>query len=96
MITFEGYDRRIKKIEAALSEYGIKGLEEAKQVCADKGVDPEAIVRGIMDANPDKVAAYRGGKKGLTGFFVGQAMKAMKGQGNPKLISQVVTQLLEG
>ncbi|MBQ6585197.1 MAG: Asp-tRNA(Asn)/Glu-tRNA(Gln) amidotransferase subunit GatB [Coriobacteriales bacterium] len=56
----------------------------------------EAIVSGIMDANPDKVAAYRGGKKGLTGFFVGQTMKAMAGQGNPKLISQVVNKLLEG
>jgi len=48
MITFEGYDRRIDKINAALKEYGIASLEEAKDICVKKGVDVEKIVKGIQ------------------------------------------------
>ncbi len=48
MITFEGYERRIDKINAALKEAGIKDLEEARQICLDKGVDVEKIVKGIQ------------------------------------------------
>ncbi|ACC98351.1 hypothetical protein Emin_0796 [Elusimicrobium minutum Pei191] len=47
-IRFESYERRIKQIEAALKEYGIKDLEEAKKICTDKGVDVEKIVKGIQ------------------------------------------------
>ena len=48
MITFEGYERRIVKINAVLKEYGIAGLEEAKKICDDAGVDAAGIVRGIQ------------------------------------------------
>ena len=54
----------------------------------------EAIVDEVLAANPDKVEAYRGGKTGLLGFFVGQCMKATRGQGNPKLINQLLTSKL--
>ena len=47
-ITFEGYERRIDKINKALAEYGIKDLEEAKKICDDKGIDVEAIVKGVQ------------------------------------------------
>ena len=56
----------------------------------------EALVESLMEANPDKVEAYRGGKKGLQGFFMGQVMREMGGQGNPKVISEIVTAKLEG
>ena len=42
MIRFEGYERRIDKIEACMKEYGIESLEQAKQICTDKGVDVDA------------------------------------------------------
>ena len=48
MITFEGYERRIDNINAVLKEYGIAGLEEAKKICDDAGVDAAGIVRGIQ------------------------------------------------
>lgn len=54
----------------------------------------EDVVAAVLAANPDKVAEYRAGKVGLIGFFVGQSMKAMHGQGNPKLINQIVTEKL--
>ena len=47
-ITFEGYDRRIEKINKALKEYGIKDLEEAKKICDDIGVDVYNIVKNIQ------------------------------------------------
>ncbi len=47
-VTFESYSRRIDKITKCLSEYGLKSLEEAKQICTDKGIDVEAIVKGIQ------------------------------------------------
>ena len=55
----------------------------------------EAVIDQVLAANPDKVAAYQGGKKGLQGFFMGQCMKAMKGQGNPKVISQLLAEKLD-
>ncbi|MDD7351402.1 MAG: GGGtGRT protein [Clostridia bacterium] len=47
-ITFESYSRRIDKINKCLAEYGISGLEEAREICLSKGVDCEAIVKGIQ------------------------------------------------
>jgi hypothetical protein len=48
MALFEGYKRRIDKINATLAEYGIKDIEEAKQICTDKGVDVYAIVKEVQ------------------------------------------------
>ena len=55
----------------------------------------EGIVETTLAANPDKVAEYRGGKTGLIGFFVGQVMKATEGQGNPKLINEILRKHLD-
>jgi hypothetical protein len=43
MALFESYDRRINQINAVLKEYNINGLEEAKAICAAKGIDPYKI-----------------------------------------------------
>ena len=55
----------------------------------------EAVVDAVLAANPAQVEQYKGGKKGVIGFFVGQCMKAMKGQGNPKLINQMLASKLD-
>ena len=47
-VTFEGYERRIDKINACLAENGISSLEEAEQICLDKGVNPREIVNGVQ------------------------------------------------
>ncbi len=62
MIQFEGYDRRIEKINRSLAEYGIKGLEDARAICDAKGVDVEGIVRSIQPiAFENAVWAYIAG-----------------------------------
>ncbi len=48
MITFEGYERRIEKINGVLNEYGINDIEEAKAICEQHGIDPYGIVKGIQ------------------------------------------------
>ena len=47
-IRFEGYERRIDKINKTLKEYGIASLEDAKAICTEKGIDVEAIVKGVQ------------------------------------------------
>jgi len=56
----------------------------------------ESLIGGVLEANPDKVKAYRSGKKGLLGFFMGEAMKASKGKADPKAASKLLRQILEG
>jgi len=56
----------------------------------------EAMIDEVIAANPKQVEQYRAGKTTLAGFFVGQVMKASKGQANPALLNQLVTKKLEG
>ena len=47
-IKFEGQDRREKKINACLKEYGFGNLEAAKDLCVEKGINVEEIVKGVQ------------------------------------------------
>lgn len=48
MIKFEGQDRRQKKLDKVLPEYGFKSLEEANELCLSKGINVDEIVKGIQ------------------------------------------------
>lgn len=48
MAQFEGYERRIDKINVCLKENGFDSLEAARDLCLSKGVDVESIVRGVQ------------------------------------------------
>ncbi len=71
MATFEGYERRIAKIEKVLNEYGFSSLDEVNDMLMKKGIDVSTIVRGIQPiAFENAVWAYILGagiavKKGL-------------------------------
>jgi aspartyl-tRNA(Asn)/glutamyl-tRNA(Gln) amidotransferase subunit B len=54
----------------------------------------EAAVRAVVDARPDLAAQYRSGDEKVLGFFVGQVMKATKGQANPKLARELLVKVL--
>jgi aspartyl-tRNA(Asn)/glutamyl-tRNA(Gln) amidotransferase subunit B len=54
----------------------------------------EPIVDRVLADNPGQVAAYRGGKGGLLGFFVGQVMKETQGKANPRVVSELVREKL--
>jgi aspartyl-tRNA(Asn)/glutamyl-tRNA(Gln) amidotransferase subunit B len=55
----------------------------------------EKIIDEIIALNPKQVEQYRGGKKTVAGFFVGQVMKASKGQANPQLVNELLAKKLE-
>ena len=56
----------------------------------------EKIIDEVIAANPKQTEQYRAGKKTVIGFFVGQVMKASKGQANPQLVNELLSKKLEG
>ena len=67
-----------------------KGLSQI----SDEGAIKE-IIQKVVDANPNQVAAYKGGKVQLFGFFVGQVMKETKGRANPKTVNDLLKSILD-
>ena len=49
----------------------------------------------VIAANPRQLEQYRAGKKTMLGFFVGQVMKASKGQANPQVVNEILNKKLE-
>lgn len=50
----------------------------------------EAIVDAVLAESPNQLAEYQSGKINLFGFFVGQCMKKSRGQGNPKIFTEIL------
>src|SRR5277367_3592006 len=55
----------------------------------------EKIVDEVVAASPKQLEQYRAGKKTMLGFFVGQVMKASKGQANPQVVNELLTKKLD-
>ncbi|MFA5595713.1 MAG: glutamine--tRNA ligase/YqeY domain fusion protein, partial [Trueperaceae bacterium] len=72
---------------ALVKERGLERLDDEQAV--------REQVAAVVAAHPDELAAYRGGKSGLRGFFVGQVMRATGGRADPKLVQSLVEQALE-
>jgi len=56
----------------------------------------ERIIDEVIAASPKQLEQYRGGKKTVISYFVGQVMKASKGQANPSLVNELLAKKLEG
>ncbi|MFL5360495.1 MAG: Asp-tRNA(Asn)/Glu-tRNA(Gln) amidotransferase subunit GatB [Myxococcales bacterium] len=72
------------------------------QIVQEKGLSQvsdeaalEAVVVSVLAKNPAEVERYKGGKKNLLGFFVGQAMKALSGKGNPGVLNALFKKRLD-
>jgi aspartyl-tRNA(Asn)/glutamyl-tRNA(Gln) amidotransferase subunit B len=68
--------------------------EKPQQITDSSAI--ETMIDEVIAANPKQVEQYRAGKKTVAGFFVGQVMKASKGQANPALLNELVTKKLDG
>jgi aspartyl-tRNA(Asn)/glutamyl-tRNA(Gln) amidotransferase subunit B len=55
----------------------------------------EKIIDDLIAANPKQVEQYRAGKKTVIGFFVGQVMKASKGQAGPQIVNDLLAKKLK-
>jgi aspartyl-tRNA(Asn)/glutamyl-tRNA(Gln) amidotransferase subunit B len=54
----------------------------------------EKVIAEVLAANPKQLEQYRAGKTTMIGFFVGQVMKASKGQANPQLVNELLAKKL--
>ncbi len=87
-----------KKVFAAMFETGRSALE----IIAAEGFgqiqetgEIERLCREVIEKNPGNVAKYREGNEGVFKFFVGQVMRASRGQANPQLVNETLKRLLQ-
>jgi aspartyl-tRNA(Asn)/glutamyl-tRNA(Gln) amidotransferase subunit B len=100
---------QLAKLVEARERIPRTALDEAISKLADPGfsADPFLAQEAVSDAdelgpvidrilaeNPGQVAAYRSGKEGLLGFFVGQVMKETQGKANPRVVNDLVREKL--
>ncbi len=84
-------------LDEALARVGEPGFSAAPYLAQETVSDSaelEPVIERIIAANPGQVAAYRGGKEGLLGFFVGQVLKETGGKANPRAASELVREKL--
>lgn len=82
-----------KDVFEIMSEIG----EDPEKIVEEKGLKQvtdtgaiEEIVDKVIAENPDKVNAYKGGKVGLMGWFVGQVIKESRGKANPQVVNRLL------
>ena len=71
-----------KSADEIVESRGLKQISDEAEI--------EALIDGVLNANPDKVEQYRAGKDKLFGFFVGQTMKATGGKANPTVVNALL------
>jgi aspartyl-tRNA(Asn)/glutamyl-tRNA(Gln) amidotransferase subunit B len=84
------FDEAISK----LGEPGFSADPYLAQEAVSDTEELEPIVLRVLEANAGQVEAYRSGKEGLLGFFVGQVMKETQGKANPRVVSELVREKL--
>jgi Asp-tRNA(Asn)/Glu-tRNA(Gln) amidotransferase B subunit len=80
---------------AHVAEPGFTADPYLAQEAVSDTAELEPIVARILDASPGQVAAYKGGKEGLLGYFVGQVMKETGGKANARAVSELVRARLQ-
>ncbi|HEV2387525.1 MAG TPA: Asp-tRNA(Asn)/Glu-tRNA(Gln) amidotransferase subunit GatB [Candidatus Acidoferrales bacterium] len=88
-----------KRVFARMFETG----EPAAKIIASEGLEQirdsdeiERIAREVVERDPANVAKYRAGNEGVFKFFVGQVMRATRGQANPQVVNETLKRLLAG
>jgi aspartyl-tRNA(Asn)/glutamyl-tRNA(Gln) amidotransferase subunit B len=86
-----------EKFTEALAASGDPGFSAERYLGVGLVADTaelEPVVERILEANPGQVEAYRGGKEGLLGFFVGQVMKESQGKADPRVVNELLREKL--
>jgi aspartyl-tRNA(Asn)/glutamyl-tRNA(Gln) amidotransferase subunit B len=80
---------------AASAEPGFTADAYLGEVAVVDVSELQPVIDAVLAANGSQVEAYRGGKEGLLGFFVGQVMKETGGKANPKIVSDLLREKLK-
>ncbi|MGD1841465.1 MAG: Asp-tRNA(Asn)/Glu-tRNA(Gln) amidotransferase subunit GatB [Thermonemataceae bacterium] len=87
-----------KKVYPALlatpNKTALQIVQEENLLLEDNTEELQTLIQTTLAQFPDKVAAYRGGKKGLQGMFMGEIMKKTKGKADAKLVSKMLQEAL--
>jgi len=83
-----------RQVMSRLGEEGFDPEPYLAQEAVSNADELGPIIDRILEENSGQVAAYRGGKEGLLGFFVGQVMKETQGKANPRVVSDLVREKL--
>ena len=78
-----------------VAEPGFSAQPYLAQEAVSDSAELEPIITQVLEANPGQVEAYRSGKEGLLGFFVGQVMKETGGKANARAVSELVREKLQ-
>jgi len=73
---------------AASASGGFSADEYLRERTVADASELDPVIDRILSENEQQVEAYRGGKEGLLGFFVGQVMREMQGKANPKVVNE--------
>ena len=71
-----------KSARAVIKAEGLRQISDTGQL--------EGVIARVLERSPKQVGQYRGGKTAVIGYFIGQVMKATRGQANPKLVRQLL------
>jgi Asp-tRNA(Asn)/Glu-tRNA(Gln) amidotransferase B subunit len=80
---------------AASASSGFPAITVTDQTSISDSDELDPVIDRILSENESQVEAYRGGKDGLLGFFVGQVMKETGGKANPKVVSDRLREKLQ-
>ncbi|MEI7452425.1 MAG: Asp-tRNA(Asn)/Glu-tRNA(Gln) amidotransferase subunit GatB [Candidatus Falkowbacteria bacterium] len=94
------------KINSSAGQTILKAMVETKKDPSDLmtelnleqmggGDELEAIVKNVIDSNPEQVATYKSGKTGIFQYFVGQTMAKTKGKANPTIVADLLKKYLD-
>ncbi|MGH7587895.1 MAG: Asp-tRNA(Asn)/Glu-tRNA(Gln) amidotransferase subunit GatB, partial [Gemmatimonadota bacterium] len=77
-----------EKLARKIEEHGLAQVSDMDALAAE--------IDAVLSEHPDEVTAYRSGKEGLIGFFVGQIMRRTRGKANPQLVNELLRSRLAG
>jgi aspartyl-tRNA(Asn)/glutamyl-tRNA(Gln) amidotransferase subunit B len=84
---FDLIEEQDKEPAVIVEEQGLKQISDTHAL--------EQVVKDILDRSPGEIARFKAGESKLMGYFVGEAMKATKGKGNPREINRLIATLIQ-
>jgi aspartyl-tRNA(Asn)/glutamyl-tRNA(Gln) amidotransferase subunit B len=76
----------IQGVADVIAKLGFSQIQDSGEI--------ERMTREVIEKNADNVAKYRAGNEGVFKFFVGQVIRASRGQANPQIVNDILKRLL--
>ncbi len=95
-VSFAVASQKVLPVLIANPQQSVAQVAQQLNLVQNNNVDSlQPLIEDVLAAFPDKVIAYRKGKKGLLGMFMGELMQRSQGKANPKIASQLLRKTLD-